>query len=216
MVLRTGSMTTYCDIDNDAFYGQYSFVIHRDIKGANCLVGNDGVVKLSDFGASKYYWKRPEVMRIAPTSDFVTNDHNESTKGLDSLVNDMSSMKAHGNDSSFVSGVMGTHDPLGSNDSSVPSTVPSTSITDFGVVVGGDSSKPRDRFDELAGLSDENLIVDANFSDESSKTGRSETGAGQDLKGTPWSVTADSVMFWIVCDIYNVDVIYTVAGWHQK
>ena len=24
------------------------------------MVGNDGVVKLADFGASKYYWKRPE------------------------------------------------------------------------------------------------------------------------------------------------------------
>ena len=30
-------------------------VAHRDIKGANCLVGNDGVIKLADFGSSKQW-----------------------------------------------------------------------------------------------------------------------------------------------------------------
>jgi len=33
-------------------------IAHRDVKGANCLVGNDGAIKLADFGASKH-WRPP-------------------------------------------------------------------------------------------------------------------------------------------------------------
>ena len=41
-------------------------VVHRDLKGANCLVGNDGVIKLADFGSSKQ-WRANNTAAISDT-----------------------------------------------------------------------------------------------------------------------------------------------------
>jgi serine/threonine protein kinase/WD40 repeat protein len=41
-------------------------IAHRDVKGANCLVGNDGAIKLADFGASKEWRPQVSVDQIDP------------------------------------------------------------------------------------------------------------------------------------------------------
>lgn len=45
-------------------------IIHRDIKCANLLVDNEGIVKLSDFGASKYIEDRIEMNRSLKGSPY--------------------------------------------------------------------------------------------------------------------------------------------------
>jgi serine/threonine protein kinase/WD40 repeat protein len=49
-------------------------IAHRDVKGANCLVGNDGAIKLADFGASKQWRPQVSVEEIQSTATAMTGN----------------------------------------------------------------------------------------------------------------------------------------------
>jgi serine/threonine protein kinase len=51
---------------------------HRDVKGANCLVGNDGAIKLADFGASKQWRPQVSVDEINSTGNIVERSESGS------------------------------------------------------------------------------------------------------------------------------------------
>ncbi|KAL4372144.1 hypothetical protein AHAS_Ahas06G0236400 [Arachis hypogaea] len=77
--------------------------IHRDIKGANLLVNESGIVKLADFGMAKIlsgnsyelslkgspYWMAPEVMKAA-----IKNESNPDVWSLGCTIIEMLSRKA--------------------------------------------------------------------------------------------------------------------------
>ena len=48
-------------------------MVHRDLKGANCLVGNDGVIKLADFGSSKQ-WRQSGNAGLSDTGHKTNGD----------------------------------------------------------------------------------------------------------------------------------------------
>ena len=54
-------------------------IAHRDVKGANCLVGNDGAIKLADFGASRQW--RPLVDASGAAMPTQGGDKSNDVKG---------------------------------------------------------------------------------------------------------------------------------------
>ena len=59
-------------------------IAHRDIKGANCLVGNDGAVKLADFGASNSWRSSVESEEAAVA--VAQNSNSQDVKGTPSWM----------------------------------------------------------------------------------------------------------------------------------
>lgn len=67
-------------------------IVHRDLKGANCLVGNDGVIKLADFGSSKKW--RSNIENNGGNNAIGNNGGSISGSGNGSYTNDSTNVNS--------------------------------------------------------------------------------------------------------------------------
>jgi serine/threonine protein kinase/WD40 repeat protein len=60
-------------------------IAHRDVKGANCLVGNDGAIKMADFGASMY-WRANSITAVGAAAVSGSTQRSSDVRGTPSWM----------------------------------------------------------------------------------------------------------------------------------